>query len=353
MKRFLRIAGVVLIALIACLMLVWARWVRVPPFEPPSVSGTLVDGALRVDGRERRFHAYVPARLAADPALVFVLHGSMGDGAGARASFYQAFEPIADREGFVVVYPDGWERHWNGCRAAAPYAANTEDIDDVAFFAAMVAHFEAELGVDRKRVFATGYSNGGHMAYRLALEAPALVAAVAPVAASLPTDANLGCTKSGRPTAVLVLNGTADPMNPYEGGDAALFGIFISRGDVLSSDATVEYFAALAGHRGPPRVHAYPDVSKSDDSTAELRIWEDGSGPPVALLRVQGGGHNFPHARFRTPLFLGPTNADVDAAEEIWRFFATSARGSRGATLRAASRTAMYSRSLDVVEKDG
>lgn len=328
MKRALRIAGVVLVAVAVCLVVVWAHWVRVPPFEPPSVSGTLVDGSLQIDGRERTFHAYVPARPAVAPALVFVLHGSMGDGAQARESFYQAFEPIADREGFVVVYPDGWERHWNGCRAAAPYKANTDDVDDVAFFAAMVEHFEVELGVDPTRVFATGLSNGGHMAYRLALEAPELVAAVAPVAASLPADANLGCTKSERPTAVLVLNGTADPMNPYEGGEAALFGIFISRGDVLSSEATVEYFASLAGHRGAPSVHAYPDVSQSDDSTAELRVWHDGPGPPVALLRVQGGGHNVPHPRFRYRRMLGPTNADVDAAEEIWRFFATSAQQS-------------------------
>jgi polyhydroxybutyrate depolymerase len=322
--RLLRIAGIALAALGVGLALAWARWIRVPPLEAPAVSGVLVDGALRVDGRRRTFQAYVPARRTAAPALVFVLHGSMGDGAQARASTYHAFEPIADREGFVVVYPDGWERHWNGCRAGAPYAANTEDVDDVAFFAAMVAHFEAELGADPERVFATGLSNGGHMAYRLALEAPERVAAVAPVAASLPTDANLGCSKSGRPAAVLVINGTADPMNPYAGGEAALYGIFFSRGDVLSSDATVEYFAGLAGHRGPPRIHAYPDVSKSDDSTAELRVWEDGPGPPVALLRVKGGGHSFPNPRFRFPRFLGPTNADIDAAQEIWRFFTQS-----------------------------
>jgi polyhydroxybutyrate depolymerase len=322
LRRPLRVVAVSVAVLGVALALAWARWVRVPPFEPPVVTGARVDGALQVDGRERTYHAYVPARKALHPALVFVLHGSMGDGAQARASTFHAFEPVADREGFVVVYPDGWQRHWNGCRAAAPYAANTENVDDVAFIAAMIDALERDRGIDPRRVYATGISNGGHMAYRLALEAPGMVAAVAPVAASLPTDANLGCEKSGRAVAVLVLNGTADPMNPYEGGEAALYGVFASRGDVLSSHATVAYFADLAGHRGAPRVHAHPDVSRDDGSTAEQRVWDDGPGPPVALLRIEGGGHSFPNPRFRFPRFLGPTNADLDAAEEIWRFFA-------------------------------
>lgn len=325
MRRFLRVAGGVLLVVVAIGALAWLRWVRVPPFEAPPVSGTLEEGSLRVDGRERRFAVYVPHAVAAAPALVFVLHGSMGDGAMARSQTWHAFEPIADREGFLVVYPDGWERHWNGCRAAAPYAANTEDVDDVAFLEALVARLRAERGVDAARVFATGLSNGGHMAYRLALEAPERFAAVAPIAASLPSDANLGCEKSGRPAAVLVVNGTADPMNPYEGGEAALYGIIASRGDVRSTDDTVEYFAGLAGHRDPPRVHAFPDVAPDDDSTAELSVWEDGPGPPVALLRLEGGGHNVPHPRGRFPRFLGPTNADIDAAEEIWRFFEAAA----------------------------
>jgi len=322
MRRALAVIAFVLGLLVLALAILWARYVHVPAFEPAPVTGALTDGALEVDGRSRTFHVYRPERLSPSPALVFVLHASVGDGLQARASFHHAFEPIADREGFLVAYPDGYERHWNGCRAAAPYAANVENVDDVAFLAALVERFATEYGVDRSRVFATGLSNGGHMAYRLALEAPGLVAAVAPIAASLPSDANLGCEKSGAPVAVLVVNGSGDPMNPDAGGEAALFGLFASRGDVLSSEATVGYFAGLAGHRGPPSVHAYPDRVPDDESTAELRLFTDGGGPPVGWLHVENGGHNVPHPRGRFPRFLGPTNADIDAAEEIWRFFA-------------------------------
>lgn len=322
MKRVLQIAGVALVVVAIALGLAYGRWIHAPTFEVPPFEGALVSGSLRVGDLERTFDAYVPATTAASPALVFVLHGSMGDGEQARRGTFHAFDVLADREGFVVVYPDGYERHWNGCRAAGPYAANTENVDDIAFFASLVEHFAATHGIDAQRVYATGISNGGHMAYRLALEAPHLVAAVAPVAASLPADANLACAKSGRPVAVLVLNGTDDPMNPDAGGEAALYGFFASRGDVLSSDATVAYFAGLAGHAGPPRIYAYPNVAPGDGSHAELFTWSDGPGPPVALLRVHGGGHTFPHRQHRYPRFIGETNADLDGAEEIWRFFA-------------------------------
>lgn len=323
MKRILVVTSIVLAVGAFAFFAAWARWIHTPAFEPPPLDGQLLSGALRVGDLERTFDAYVPTKKAAAPALVFVLHGSMGDAKQARSSTYHAFDVLADRDGFfVVVYPDGYERHWNGCRAAGSYAANTENIDDIAFFASMVEHFASEQGIDAKRVYATGISNGGHMAYRLALEAPELVAAVAPVAASLPADANLACEKSGRPIAVLVLNGTDDPMNPDAGGEAALYGFFASRGDVLSSDATVAYFAELAGHSEPPQVHAYPDVAPGDGSHAERITWSDGPGPPVVLLRVHGGGHTFPHREHRYPRFIGETNADLDGAEEIWRFFA-------------------------------
>src|SRR5437899_384166 len=85
--------------------------------------------------------------------------------------------------------------------------------------------------------------DGDLLAYRLALELPDRIAAVAPVAASLPDDSNFDCKKSGKPVAILILNGTADPMNPYEGGEVALYGLFGSRGTVMSTDATVAYFA--------------------------------------------------------------------------------------------------------------
>ena len=312
--------------LVAGLAIAYRTLVYVEPPELPALSGELRSGSLRVGDLDRSWSVYVPARLAARPALVLALHGSMGDGEQMREGSFRAFDALADRDGFAVAYPDGFEQHWNDCRRVAPYRANTLDVDDVGFLSALVRHLEAELGVDPGRVFATGVSNGGQMAYRLALEAPDLVAAVAPVAAGLPDEANLDCSPSGRPVAILILNGTRDPMNPFEGGRVALYGIWGDRGTVLSSDASAEWWAALAGHRGPPQRRRYPDRDPDDDSWAEIATYGGGPGPEVAHLVVHGGGHNFPHPSGSYPRFLGPTNHDIDAASEIWSFFARQRR---------------------------
>ena len=329
--RFLEVAGIVLGVLVLACVAGWGYWFYTPSIKPvPALDGELLAGSLKVDGLVRKFRWYRPAKVAPSPPLVFVLHGSMGDGREARSMTYYEFDRLADRHGFLAVYPDGYEQHWNDCRAHAPYEANKKNIDDVKFFGKMIDFFVAEQHANPERVYATGISNGGQLAYRLALEMPDRVAAVAPVAASLPDDSNLDCKKSGKPVAILILNGTADPMNPYEGGEAALYGLWGSRGTVLSTDATVRYFAELAGHHGPPRIVKYPDVATHDSSHAELQIWNDGPGPDVVLLKVEGGGHTFPHPFHRFPRFIGPTNADLDAAAEIWRFFTDKRLGSPG-----------------------
>ncbi len=320
LRRVALAAGVVTAGLgVAYRVLVYA-----PRPELPALSGELRRGSLRAGDRERSYSVYVPATLAPRPALVLALHGSMGNGEQMREGTYYRFDELADRDGFAVAYPDGFEEHWNDCRRVAPYSANALDIDDVGFLRALVARLEAELGVDPARVYATGLSNGGQMAYRLALEAPELVAAVAPVAAGLPDAENLDCSPAGKPVAILILNGTLDPMNPFAGGRVALYGLWGDRGSVLSSDASAAWWAELAGHRAPPQRRRYADASRDDASWAELVTWSDGPGPEIAHLVVHGGGHTFPHPRWRYPRFIGRTNHDIDAAVEIWAFFARS-----------------------------
>jgi polyhydroxybutyrate depolymerase len=320
--RIARAAFVAALLLVALAAAAW-RWLVWAP-EPvlPALRGGLASGSLRVGGRERSYSLYVPEPRAPRPALVFVLHGSMGDGAQARRGTFYRFDELADRDGFVVAYPDGFEGHWNDCRRAAPYSANLEQVDDVGFLRALVARLEAELAVDPRRVYATGISNGGQMAYRLALEAPDLVAAIAPVAAGLPDESNLDCERRGEPVAALILNGTDDPMNPFDGGRVALYGVWGDRGSVLSSAASAAYFAELAGHRQPPRRRRYPERSRDDGSWAELFEFVDGPGPEVAHLVVHGGGHTFPSLSGRYPRGIGHTNADLDGAAEVWDFFA-------------------------------
>ena len=249
------------------------------------------------------------------------MHGSMGNPEQARSAYAYAFDQLADKDGFLVVYPHGFEDHFNGCRLRGPYSAKQQQIDDVGFLRALVERLVEQNNANPAAVFATGISNGGQMAMRLALEAPDLVTAVASVAASLPAAANMDCVASGKPAAVLLMNGTDDPMNPYAGGTVALYGLLGNRGEVLSSQETINYWAKLAGHSSPPQQRTLADTVSDDNSTVEVYNWEAPGRKPVQLYAIIGGGHNVPHPQLKLPLILGGTNNDIVAAQEIWNFF--------------------------------
>jgi polyhydroxybutyrate depolymerase len=136
------------------------------------------------------------------------------------------------RKGLRGFYPDGYEGYWNGCNIVGDYSANKLNIDDVAFMTGMVDKLITEVGVDPGRVFATGISRGGHMAFRLALEASSRFRAVAAVSASVPTPENFKCAPSGQGTSsVMIMNGTRDPINPFDGGEVKFLGL-LKRGKV-------------------------------------------------------------------------------------------------------------------------
>lgn len=316
-----RAVALALTAILAVLVVASTFLLRFTLPPEPALSAELAQDALPWRGLSRRYAVYVPAGLGPGAALVLVLHGSEGDPRQARAGFGYEWDRLADEHGFVVAYPQGFEGHWNDCRAAAPYAANRLDVDDVGFLRALVERLVDRHGVDPARVYATGISNGGQMALRLALEAPELVRAAAPVIASLPAEGNMDCAPSGRPVSVLVMNGTEDPMNPWEGGTVALHGLVGNRGEVLSTEATVAHFAKLAGHDGPGAHEALPDRAPGDGTTIERTRWSAPGRPTVVLYAVRGGGHAVPHPKLRFPRLLGRTSADIVAAEEIWSFF--------------------------------
>jgi polyhydroxybutyrate depolymerase len=110
-------------------------------------------------------------------------------------------------------------------------------------------------------------------------------------------------------------------MNPWAGGDVALYGLIGNRGAVLSTEQSIDYFRELAGHTGAAEVSTLSDREPNDGSTVELRRWSTPGKKPVVLYAIRNGGHNAPHPKLTLPRLLGPTNHDISAAEEIWRFF--------------------------------
>jgi polyhydroxybutyrate depolymerase len=312
MGRILRNVFLGLVAAAVVLAGLLFAFVWTPEPQPPQLSGRLVRGAMTVGGRERSYLLYLPRGLAGGAPLVMALHGSGESGARMRVATGYGFERLADEHRFAVVYPNGFEGYWNACNIVGDYSANTLGIDDVGFLTALADKLARQIGSDPRKVFAMGLSRGGHMAFRLALEAPQRFRAVAAVAANMPTRGNSRCKPHGATPSVLIVNGTRDPLNPYEGGDARLFGLFMDRGPVLSSHDTAGYFARLNAIQGAPRVQ---------DRT---ELWH---GTVDVELVSHDGGHVLPQPYRRYPRLLGPTPATPNGPALIWSFFEQSMKG--------------------------
>jgi len=323
-KIFIIIAALLAAAVIAVTLVGW-WYLRSDRVEQPDLPGAVEVGSLLHDGLRRSWRSYVPAAKVEKPALLFLLHGSRGSGEQMRANttFY-GFDMLAEREGFIAVYPDGYQQHWNDCRASAIYTANLESVDDVGFLNALARLMAADHGVDLSQVFVVGMSNGGQMAYRLGFETPDLIAGLAAVAANIPVEVNLDCDRTGRPVAALIMNGTADPVNPYAGGLVEILGD-TSRGEVLSSAATARYWAGLAGYENEGQHRVWPQQAPDDGTSVESTSWSEQGRVPVKLISILGGGHTVPNPVFSLPKILGATSHQLDSAEVIWSFFAESA----------------------------
>ena len=321
MRRWLKIAalGIVVLFIAFAGFALLALRNKLPP--KPQLPGNVETGTLEHGGRTRTWIAYVPAKPQAHPALVIALHGSMGTGQRVRQVYGYDFDLLAEEHAFIAVYPQGYDGHWNDCKVKGSYAAKIENVDDVGFLHALVDRLVKDHDADRARVYVTGVSNGGSMTIRLALQTPDFARAYAAVVASVPAPENMSITPKGEPVSMLLMNGTADPMVPWDGGDIALYGVLSNRGPALSAQASIDYFLKLDGLGGPPARTQCPDTDTSDDSTAERQRWTAPGKRTVTLIRIQGGGHAVPHPATYGRRPLGNTNRDFHAANEIWDFF--------------------------------
>jgi len=272
---------------------------------------------IRVNGVGRSFLYFVPRSLARNAPVVFVLHGGGGNGAGIRELTSGEFDRLAEENGFLLIYPDGFENRWNDCRKNATHAAHTMNIDDGAFLRALVQRFHSELRTSESAVFAMGFSNGGALALRLALERPKEFRAVAAVASTLPKAENLDCSASGRAVPVLLMAGTADNL---VGPSSA---VSMSR----TPEETMTYFRDLARGLGEPEQQKNNDIVTTDSSTVERSTWR-ARNLELSLFTVLGGGHSIPQLlpAGRTAPEQARRNADISAATEIWAFFARHSR---------------------------
>jgi polyhydroxybutyrate depolymerase len=191
----------------------------------------------------------------------------------------------------------------------------------VAYIRSVVEDVERRVvRIDRRRLYAIGFSNGGMMTMRLGCEAADLFVGVAAVTAAMPAAIAPGC-RPIRPISVLVMNGTEDPLVPYNGGQVRLLGV-MRFGRILS---TADTMALWARHNGcgpaaPPV--ALPDRDPRDGTRAVQIDYQNCRGARVRLIRLEGAGHAWPNGLQFLPAFMiGSVTRDVDGGEAMWEFF--------------------------------
>ncbi len=284
-----------------------------------------------VDGLPRRYALYVPPGLGTAPRpLVLELHGGgvyIEDLLGLRGhkTPYKLWMKIADKEKFLVLYPQGWKGPlgrptWHDARSNATVYSKADDVKFLTLLVEVAAHL---YPVDRSRVYLSGTSNGGLMALRMAVERWNLFAAVAVVGAAMPDKPSCGPPK--HPVSVLFMNGTADRHMPYKGG-------LVSRppnpahGSVFSTPESVLIWRRLDKTRSKPSVKKFPDLDPKDGSMVTRYTYSGGiRGTEVVLYKIEGGGHSAPSIAERYSrlfeFFFGKQNHDIEMTREVWAFF--------------------------------
>ena len=295
------------------------------------------EGTLQHDGVERVFRFYLPETLPDNAPTVVLLHGgtqSMDAIFRSRAGGTNAWPVVAEEENFLLVVPNGInpgtgaptgdDQFWNDCRARGTVDSPQSEADDVGFIMELEAWAQSRFSSSPDRLYVTGVSNGGQMAYRLAIEHPQRIAGIAAFIANLPVESE--CEKPSVPVPVFMANGTADPITPFEGGEANGRGPFISAPD--TRDLWVEASNADTTQREETPL---PDRDPDDGSVV---ICEDDpateNGASVRFCRIEGGGHTMPSVEHGIPRWIrrivGPQNRDVEGARLAWAFLQSQSR---------------------------
>jgi polyhydroxybutyrate depolymerase len=288
------------------------------------------DVTLRLAGTERSYRVHVPPGGMERPwPVVLNLHGGGGNARGHQR--YTRMDALADRERFLVVYPNGTGRFgdrlltWNAGSCCG--LAKDRGVDDVAFLRAVVGDLAERVTIDRTRIYATGLSNGAMMAYRLAQDASDLVAAIAPVAGAAVVEQ----VSATRPVPIMHIHSVDDPRALYDGGLGPPFpmtnvrvlhspveGMLAQWRRAESCPDSVRAGALLRG--GPGNAH-----------TATRLTWgpcRDGS--EVVLWKLTGAGHVWPGGQLDyLTRVLGPGTDVIDANREMWEFFKRFTRDAR------------------------
>lgn len=268
---------------------------------------------IEIDGINRKYYLFIPETKLLEEKkipILFLLHGRFGSGKHMLEKY--DMNQIAKREGFAVVYPDGYKRSWADGRGGTP--ADKDNIDDVKFLESILQKVSQKFRIDTSKVFIAGHSNGGFMTQRMLIEKSTLFRAGASVTAHIAKN----ILKKYSPTkavSVAFLSGTEDPLVPYEGG-------YVEDGEeVLGAEDSVRRWAKWNNCNLLPSKKILNE--KRDQTRLETYTYgECKDQTEVKLYKLVGAGHNWPGISQQIPFInLGKSTEELNASEEIWAFF--------------------------------
>jgi polyhydroxybutyrate depolymerase len=274
---------------------------------PPSAGAEEV----RIDTKDGKRIAIVRAAPHKTAPTVMVLHGA--GGSPERLVRRSGFAEAAAKHGFAAVFPQGIDRHWNDGREFG-------HVDDVVYLRRLAEDLAARGVTDPGRLYIAGISNGGIMTLRMLCEASDLFAGAGTVIANMAARVGASC-RPEKAVPLVMFNGTADPLVPYDGGGVGFGG---QHGKVWSAERTASFLAhsnGCAEKAGFRRLRG--DGSPGDNLEVVRLDWSDcKSDRGVTLYRIEGGGHQiFGHSNALTGL-LGRGTGRISAPDTIMAEFA-------------------------------
>lgn len=269
----------------------------------------------------RRTKFYIPKKLKKRKrSLILCLHNENETPESMMRLTRRGFNKLADQNGFIVGYPEGLNEYWNDGREDSISLSHYNNIDDVGFVERLIDYGVDSFRVDPSRIFVTGLSNGGFMTFRLACEISKKIKGIAVVSASLALDQLVTCS-SDSTISVMIINGTRDPIMPYEGGEMIVDDR--SQGSILATEETIDFWLGENTCKEKSTKRDVPNTNLFDETRSERYMYNNCKNKTkVGLITITNGGHTWPGGRqYLGEKVVGKTSRDFDASQEIWRFF--------------------------------
>lgn len=282
--------------------------------EPLSITSGIHYQSINYKNRQREYIIYLPDGYNKSKQYPVILNFHGGGGNASNHMRYGDMNAIADKYGFIVVYPDGtgaalmpklktWNSGDNCCGKARKINS-----DDVGFTSAIIDDIEKKFNANPNRIYSTGMSNGAMMSYRLACELSGKIAAIAPVSGTL----NLTTCSPKRPVPILHFHGMEDQNCRFDGG--------IGKNSISKAN-----FKSV-----PYSIDTWKKINQCSNET--VIIYQKGQATcykfesckgkaDVILCKIKGMGHTWPGVKTKLPELLGPNSFDINASETMWDFF--------------------------------